>query len=252
MMENAVMHIRTGLLAVACILAAALGCAGGGGSGESSTPIVSAPLSASGTIRIMPLGDSITSSLDGEASYRYWLYQQLAASGLSVDFVGSQRGVHRGEPRFPDFDQDHEGHWMWRADEIRLRIGEWMTTYQPEIVLLHIGTNDIFQGQGAASTAEDIRGIVSTILSTDPDTRIVLSLLIPPDRDPARMVELNALLPEIAGSLSTIENPIAVVDQFTGFDPNLDTVDGVHPNASGENKLAAKFHSAILQFIYFE
>src|SRR5688572_33279210 len=49
--------------------------------------------------RIMPLGDSITSTFAPRQSYRYWLWNSLKDAGFTnVDFVGSQRGVFGGSP----------------------------------------------------------------------------------------------------------------------------------------------------------
>src|SRR6187399_3097989 len=69
--------------------------------------------------RIMPLGDSITSSFAGHDSYRYWLWHSLQDAGYTnIDFVGSQRGVFGGTPLHANFDQDHEGHTGFTADQI--------------------------------------------------------------------------------------------------------------------------------------
>lgn len=38
---------------------------------------------------------------------------------------------------------------------------------------------------------------------------------------------------------------VMVVDQWTGYDRNLDNYDGLHPNASGEQKMADKWFAAL-------
>jgi len=40
---------------------------------------------------------------------------------------------------------------------------------------------------------------------------------------------------------------VVVVDQSAGFDPVADTRDGIHPNATGEEKMAAAWHAALLR-----
>jgi hypothetical protein len=67
---------------------------------------------ANGTIRIMPLGNSITYGYPGDEGYRKDLYLDLVDAGYDVDFVGSlSDGV--------GFDSDHEGHIGWYTAQIR-------------------------------------------------------------------------------------------------------------------------------------
>src|SRR5690606_41190807 len=47
---------------------------------------------------------------------------------------------------------------------------------------------------------------------------------------------LNAAIPAWAASESTAQSPVIFVDQWTGFDTDADTYDGVHPNASGRSE----------------
>ena len=109
--------------------------------------------------RIMPLRNSITngnaSGIDPDltayyVSYRKALYDRLKAAGYVVNdnvFVGT---LISGDA-VADFDADHEGHRGWTADEIvngipgsgEGKLDEWLIAEEPNIVLLHIGTNDI-------------------------------------------------------------------------------------------------------------
>ena len=91
----------------------------------------------SGSVRIMPLGDSITVGFpENKGGYRGTLYQKLVDAGYALDFVG---GEHDG----PICDPDHEGHSSRTADWIRDNVLGWLTRSRAEIVLLHIGTNSI-------------------------------------------------------------------------------------------------------------
>ncbi|MDD2219906.1 MAG: hypothetical protein PHS63_07500, partial [Desulfoplanes sp.] len=100
---------------------------------------------------IMPLGDSITQGHgetddDGillQNSYRKPLYYALSADGFQFDFVGSvQNGI------FPD--PDHEAYGGRTADLLASNIYGWLESNYADIVLLHIGTNDVSSGQTAA------------------------------------------------------------------------------------------------------
>jgi len=106
------------------------------------------------TIRIMPLGNSITQGYasgepdeDRQVSYRKALWDNLIAAGYDVDFVGS---LNSGSELFPD--ADHEGHPGWYADgprgnNIATHVYMWLKESHPvDVVLLHIGTNDITAG----------------------------------------------------------------------------------------------------------
>jgi hypothetical protein len=105
--------------------------------------------------RIMPLGDSIMAGVFGICNgYRGYLYSLLVASGYNYfTFVGSE-----GIDPFK-----HEGHIGWTAYEVLQEVYGWLTANSADIVLLHIGTNDITGGESAASCAADINSKLKKI-----------------------------------------------------------------------------------------
>ena len=209
--------------------------------------------------RIMALGNSITQSNSSYKSYRYPLWQKLVNAKVSFDFVGSMRNNSSGNPIWPDyqgqtFDQDHEGHWGWRADEIlngksgSAKLSDWLQGYMPDIVLLHLGTNDLIQGQGVNSTLEDLRQVVGVIRAKNPKVIVLLAKLIPSNTNTtwkAAIEAFNVLVPALAVELHRIESPVLLVDQFSGYNSYLDNHDGLHPNALGEEKMATKWFEAL-------
>jgi acyl-CoA thioesterase I len=199
------------------------------------------------TVRIMPLGDSITQSFSPLNSYRYYLWQVLVNQSYSVDFVGSMNGVANGPPGNPDFDMDHEGHAGWRADEILANIQVWATQASPDIVLLHIGTNDLCQGQSADSTVVDIGNIIDVLRMVNPKIQILLAQLIgqAPFANCGSPL-LNAKLPTLVDDKNTARSPITLVDQYTGFDPSTMTFDGLHPNAIGDWRMADRWFEKLV------
>jgi hypothetical protein len=209
------------------------------------------PCLPSGTVaKIMPLGDSITASRTPHASYRYYLWRLLQDGGqTNVDFVGSQSGVTEGPPLYPDFDQHHEGHWGWRADEIAATIGGWAATHQPDIVLIHLGTNDLGQGEDVSSTLDDLRQIVLRLREQRPGVIVLLAQLIPRAGSAGDAIEsLNAQIPALVAELNTPQSPVARVDQWTGMDEAADLYDGTHPNDAGERKMASQWRLGLLPF----
>lgn len=207
---------------------------------------LAAPLHAR-SVRIMPLGDSITESVTTFASYRYWLWQDLVGAGYDVDFVGTERGVLLGPPLFDDFDQDHEGHTGFRTDEVLPHVAEWAATSKPDIVLIHLGTNDLWQGRDVEDVRADMHSIVIELRSVNPRVIILLAEIIPStqfDVEP-----LNRALHKVAVTRWTPQSPVHAVDQHTGFFAVGDTWDGVHPDQGGEMKIATRFFEALQWFL---
>ncbi|GAB4318387.1 MAG: hypothetical protein Kow00127_10420 [Bacteroidales bacterium] len=194
-------------------------------------------------------------------------------AGVDFDFVGSMTDHYGcGTPVFPDysghqFDTGHEGHWGWRCDEVidgdggtsscRSNGGglaNWLTSYTPDIALIHLGTNDLFQGSGGNGslnlTIGELETIIDILRADNPNITILLAQLIPtslPEHN-WKIPLFNAKIPDIAVNKYDPNSPIIIVDQFTGYDPVADNQsDGVHPNESGEEKMAQKWADAILQ-----
>jgi lysophospholipase L1-like esterase len=57
---------------------------------------------------------------------------------------------------------------------------------------------------------------------------------------------LNKAIPTWAASKNTTDSPIWVVDQYTGFSGSSDLRDGVHPNDSGDTKMANVWYPALV------
>jgi len=212
------------------------------------------------TLHILPLGNSITQSDNEHLSYRYALWKKLIDDGLDFEFVGHLTSHNGGVPVYPpyegqNFDQDHEGHWGWQADQLVNGLPNWLPGYTPDIVLLHIGTNDLFLGDGSASniaeTITEIDSIISLLRDDNPNVLILLAKIIPSTNSLLinKIPDFNQAIPQVATDMYDPDSPIIIVDQFEGFDAVTDTFDGVHPNETGEEKMAQKWRDAIVQAI---
>lgn len=199
---------------------------------------------APGALRVMPLGDSITEGANDAATYRYFLQKDLERDGIAIDFVGSKHGVFRGKPRHADFDQDHEGHWGWTTEEVRAQIDAWAAAARPEVVLLHLGTNDF--GDDPGVTPGNLSAIIDALRKANPDVVVFLARIIPAAGLPRdRFAAANDAIEAMGKAKSTDRSPVVIVAQDDGFDPSADTYDGTHPNEVGEKKMAAKWTEAI-------
>jgi lysophospholipase L1-like esterase len=223
--------------------------------GLTSTATVTVNVSGGGssqTWRIMPVGDSITEASGSRNSYRRPLWHSLNDAGYDINFVGSQSGNRDGQVPNPDFDTDHEGHWGWRADRFlnNNNIRNWATTHRPDVVLIHLGTNDIFNGQSVSGTINEISQIIDEMRSVNPDIIVLVAQIIPTS-DPGRpsLDPFNDAIPGLVASKNTSRSPVRLVDQNSGFNASVDTYDGIHPDLSGETKMAAKWFEALVPLL---
>ena len=207
-----------------------------------------APIAPDGG-KILPLGDSITGS---PGCWRQKLWAGLQEAGLSsIDFVGSENNAtHCGI----NYDGDHEGHGGFLARDIvgDNQLPAWLENASADAVMMHLGTNDIWNGISTKAILESYTSLVSQMREDNSAMVIFVAQLIPmnPTEYPCAscadaVIALNQAIPTWARSLSTEESPIVIVDQWTGFDVINDTSDGVHPTESGNEKLSSKWLSAI-------
>jgi acyl-CoA thioesterase I len=213
------------------------------GSDSADSPQPAPPPS---TAKLMPLGDSITESTTGMPTYRYFLWHLVESAGYRIDFVGSMQGAHDGPPSNTNFDMDHEGHWGWRADEVLAGLPGWAAAASPDIVLLHIGHNDVCQGQTIDSTINEVSAMIDVLQDTNPRVAILLAQNIASGWPCHRLLpQFVARLPALVNAKSTAESPVSIVDQHTGFDPPTMTWDDQHPNERGESQIAERWFEAL-------
>ena len=216
----------------------------------------------SASVRIMPLGDSITagqsSGVDDPhywVSYRKALRDQLASRGYQINYVGSQVS---GDTIFSD--AQHEGHGGWVADggpagvSIRPNVYNFLVANPADIVLLHIGTNDV--GAGHAS-ANDVRLILDEIDRYSPSVWVVLALIINRATPPCALCTTTTAYNDALDAMvrTRLNDKIVVVDMETGAGldyrlyPSGDMYDSIHPFARGYEKMAEAWLLGLLHIL---
>ncbi len=202
--------------------------------------VVSTPAFAAAPVRIMAIGDSITAGDDGDYTWRYRLWQHLSQNGADVDFVGDFTAPRAGSYGASGWDSDHQAVWGRPAWVQKQETAAAVTRHTPDLVVLHIGTNDLAYGGEAAVAASDVGAIIAAARSARPSVKFLLMKVIPRDgTDQTVTQDYNARLAALAAGSSTAASPIAVGDAYTGVDPDDDLYDGTHPNRRGEYKIAA-------------
>src|SRR5262245_45722169 len=201
-------------------------------------------------VRIMPLGDSITSS---PGCWRAYLWNRLQTAGFTnIDFVGSGSDFGSCNPGFT-YDFDNEGHSGFSITGIARdnNLPGWLAAARPNIVVVHLGTNDMW---GGFIPLQDKITAYTTLIgqmrANNPNMKIIVAQIIPMNADGCttcmtEVVAFNNALPAWAAGLTTAQSPITLVDQWTGFDVVADTGDRVHPVTSGFIKMGDKFFPAV-------
>jgi lysophospholipase L1-like esterase len=210
--------------------------------------VVVMPASAATPVRIMPLGDSITG---GPGCWRALLWDRLQRTGFTnIDFVGTLPGGGCSVP----FDGDNEGHGGFLATNIANQnlLPGWLSATHPDIVVMHLGTNDVWNNVATASIISALGTLVDQMRASNPNMKIIVAQILPMTPSgctwcPPGVSALNSAIPGWASSRTTAASPITVVDQFTGFDPVADTNgDGVHPDDSGFQKMSDRWYPAVV------
>ncbi len=211
---------------------------------------LAAPVSAA--VQIYPLGDSITYGdvHDGQnyPSYRYWLWNDLKNKGFDVDFIGSQHGPDYGFV----FDTDNDGHAGYTSARELAELPTWLPGLHPDIVLLHLGTNDVLEGVPQSVTLGNIGAIITELRAVNPQVKILIAGIIPTsvDKTNQQILSLNTGLAGLQQQMNTQTSPIILVDQYTDYDGEHDNQDGgVHPAESGEMKIAARWSAALVPLL---
>ena len=191
-------------------------------------------------LRIMPLGDSITYGLGSSttSSYRADLWNKLTATGAQLDFVGS---AHSGA--LPD--TDNEGHSGWRIDQIADIASCAVAKSRPNLVTLHLGTNDMGQDYQTGTAPQRLGALVDQLLAADPGVTVLVASLVP-SNDPAeqaRTVTFNQQLPGLVGQQQAAGKHVRLVDMSAVTTSDLS--DPWHPNDNGYRKMATAFAAGV-------
>ena len=247
-------------------------------------------------VRIWPLGDSITQGALGPSrgvpgGYRGFLDLSLQAAGVEHQFVGSLQTNAtavlevRGQAA-------HDGHPAFYLDEVSAGVdgwvsahaysgGHWVDGLDPDLVLLHIGTNDVihrvdpqrrFATRDGKADVTDVRQraqfvadltgrlhrLVDKLHRLRPRAVIVLATITPVGTDTcdpvtpdyARSVRALVGVERAAGvriRLADVWSAYTRVDRGScEILPGLLSADRVHPTSEGYAVMAAAFQHALL------
>jgi hypothetical protein len=209
-------------------------------------------------IRVMPFGDSVTSSQEGHDSFRRMLYLGLVNAGFNpvsvdpnngFDFVGRQFGVGDNSlPPDPDFDMNHEGYeGLTSASGISVAHGA--AGFHPDVVLLDLGSNDPDNGIDPGSTRTNLETIIEIFRAANPNVLILVAVSTP-EADVTKQA-MNGVHKAQVGAVKDEKKAganVKLVDLSGGYSVKNDTYDFIHPDESGEKKIASKYCKPLKSF----
>jgi len=218
--------------------------------------------------RFMPTGDSITQGTrsSDDLGFRPRLYTLLNGAG-SYDFVG------------PSGTSPHEGYF-----DGALRVEAFLAggshdlepvivNYDPEVVAIHLGTNDVnsFPGPYApwstnhttptTNASGDLGALVDYALAANAGgvNRVVVSRIVPIGGRDEHIAEFNREVVRMVldyrnGAVTGNPEPVTLADHYRHFlaNPDLFTggandwmYDALHPNDAGYDEMANVYYAAV-------
>ena len=208
------------------------------GAGLALTAPAPASAESNGGVRVMPLGDSITDGFNVPGGYRINLWQRMAADRHTVDFVGSG---FNGPAALGD--HDHEGHSGWLIRDLDANITGWLRQSAPRTILLHIGTNDINRNDDVAGAPGRLSALIDRIRVLAPNAELFVAT-ITPIADAAAEQRVRAFNTAVPGVVAQKGPRTHLVDLHAAL-TTADLADGLHPNAGGYDKMAARWYAAL-------
>jgi lysophospholipase L1-like esterase len=244
---------------------------------------LSANAASAAVIRIMPVGDSITAGYTNATSwtipftfgYRGPLYTKLKNAGYDFQFVGVSGepwslpfGAEFGVPtsiQGPDLrtvgQDNHRGYGGATTSQILNGgvvsgstnhfpgIAGMLNADNPDIVLLMIGTN------GLTDAMNSIDSLVRTIVTTKPDTQLIVAKITPRSSYQADMIAYNNKVASTVAKYAALGNHVTLVDQYsnllinpndpTSINTSLICPDGAHLRPAANELLAQTWFEGI-------
>lgn len=209
-------------------------------------------------MRFMFVGDSMTIGRAGDYSWRYRMWQHLAATGEPFAIVGPRHALYDtaadapvstryADPAFPADARRHLAGWGEGWLHMAPVIGDAVTAHRPDVLLVSLGLIDLGFYTDSAQTAANVRAFVQGAREANPGIRMVLLPVIPNVRAESdapfaeECARFNTLLAEAVADLDTPASPLLLAARPAAYDIHTDTYDGTHPGPTGEIKLAGAF-----------
>jgi lysophospholipase L1-like esterase len=226
----------------------------GGGSGAFD------PCPASGPCKILPLGDSITWGVNNDGGYRVKLFTSATTDKKTITYVGklSNGPSTAGGTTFPKNNEGHSGWTIQQIDDIvtgkssdaNYSGKKMMTDLAPNIVLVHLGTNDT--SRSPTGMPDRLGTLIDHIIADAPNVLLVVSTIVPINQGSYGTVaeSFNKEVPGVVQKRIDAGKHVILVDMFKSFPSAGLSNDGVHPNQQGYDWMAGVWYAAIKSYLH--
>lgn len=198
----------------------------------------------------MPLGASITfgQGSSDRNGYRRILREALVRLGFTVNMVGSRSGGTMT-------DNQVEGWPGFTISEVldKARQPESVPKWQPNLVLIQVGSNDLNQGIDVSSTHLRLLALLEYLWEASPGCTVVLANLL--NNANANIMKnvpaVNERIAAMAADQRAKGKRLVHVDMRGADGPALADIrsDGTHPNDAGFAKMAQVFLAGIREAV---
>lgn len=192
-------------------------------------------------VRVMPFGASSTEGVGSPetAGYRRPLLDLLAARDIPVDLVGSRSTGPAGLG-----DREHEGHSGWTAAQLAEHAEDWVRAADPDVILLHAGTNDLLRGASVHTVVRRLDVLLDRIYQAAPDVHVIMAGVW------AKLPARHALDDRLAGLAAVHRARGRSITAVRTGDllARSDLVDGLHPGPNGYQRIARMWEREIVAY----
>ncbi|HTQ06902.1 MAG TPA: SGNH/GDSL hydrolase family protein [Polyangiaceae bacterium] len=228
------------------------------------------PCPSTGPCKILPLGDSITWGINYGGGYRIKLFIHTNTDNHVINFVGYDTanppsssvlsGLGSG---MSNWKPNHEGHSGWTIqqdddlvtgkstatnDNVMYTGKKVVADFSPNIVLVHLGTNDMYQMPTGAP--DRLGTLIDHIVADAPNALVVVASIIPFPQDASQVMTFNAAVPGEVKTRADAGKHVIFVDMFSALTASDLGSDGIHPNEGGYEKMAVAWYGAIKSYLH--
>ena len=229
-----------------------------------------APCPATDPCKILPLGDSITWGINYGGGYRIKLFTHTSADNKKITFVGYDAGNPPTAAALSALGSassmwvaKHEGHSGWTIqqdddlvtgkstannDGVNYTGKKVVADFTPHIVLIHLGTNDMYQTPAGAP--DRLGTLIDHVVTDAPNALVVVSSIIPFPSGASAVTTFNKAVPGVVQARASAGKHVIYVDMFAALTTSDLGSDQIHPNEGGYEKMAVVWYNAIKTYLH--